>query len=121
MQTSLKWDESDDLVTLTIQRETVRNALNGPTMDALENAAKELHEHPNLRGVILTAQGTEVFCAGGDLKWLQNLDTPLDGAKMSQRMHRCLQRLESLSAPIVTVVNGYAIGGGAERASNSLS
>lgn len=81
-------------------------------MIQLENAINKLEHWPVGKAVILKSSGT-IFCSGGDLSKSEK-GLPADGALMSSFMHSTLTRLFSLPLITVTLVNGKAIGGGAE-------
>ena len=108
--------EEAGVVTLTLNRAAVRNAVDGALMTALSEAIDGLAPRDDLVAVILTGAGSESFCAGGDLKWLRTFATPARGSEMSRRMQDILQRLSELPAPVIGVLNGYALGGGTEVA-----
>ena len=112
----LAWSRRRDVVQVTIQRPNVRNALDGDTMRAFDGVITRLEAEETVRGVILTGAGHDAFCAGGDLRDLQQLTTPDLGANMSRHMHGLLQRYERLPQVTISVLNGYALGGGAELA-----
>jgi enoyl-CoA hydratase/carnithine racemase len=112
----LLYEERDDVAVLTLDRPQVKNAMNGELMDALASRVAELSQRPDLRAVIVTASGGESFCAGGDLKWLQRYETGEEGAAMGRHMQETLTALSYLPMPVIAVVNGYALGGGAEIA-----
>ncbi|MEE2788303.1 MAG: enoyl-CoA hydratase/isomerase family protein [Myxococcota bacterium] len=112
----LTWLRTGAIVKVTICRPDVRNAIDRETMSAFETIVTRLERIEDVRGVILTGAGAHAFCAGGDLRDLLNLTTAGDGAAMSGRMHALLHRYECLPQLTVSVLNGYAIGGGAELA-----
>lgn len=65
-------------------------------------------------GLILTGAG-DVFCAGGDLQTISTfVNTPQKGWEMSCLMHETLSKLNNLPLISVALVNGRAVGGGAE-------
>lgn len=101
---------------LKFNRKNVRNAINEEIMRALSEAIDALETSSEWRTVILTGAGEEAFCSGGDLKWLQTFESREDGMGMSRRMQKILGRLSALPAPVIAVLNGYALGGGAEIA-----
>tara|TARA_B100001250_G_scaffold145629_1_gene124679 strand:+ start:217 stop:996 length:780 start_codon:yes stop_codon:yes gene_type:complete len=109
-------EEQDGVVTLTIDRPSVKNAINGELMDALEERVDALGRRADLSAVIVTGSGQESFCAGGDLKWLKRYGTGVEGAAMSRKMQGSLTAISQLPVPVIGVLNGYAIGGGAEIA-----
>ena len=71
-------NETDGDVSLTLNRPEVRNAIDGGLMTALDDEIAGLAERDDLVAVILTGAGDTAFCAGGDLRWLQRFETPLD-------------------------------------------
>ena len=62
----------------------------------------------------MTGKGN-FFCAGGDLRTVTDyLNTPQKGWEMTCLMHETLSKFASLPIISVALVNGRAVGGGAE-------
>ena len=101
---------------LKFNRKDVRNAINEEIMQGLTEAIDSLETSNELRAVILTGEGEEAFCSGGDLKWLQSFESHDEGMGMSRRMQEIMGRLSALPVPVIAVLNGYALGGGTEIA-----
>jgi len=100
---------------LTINRPSVRNALNWEAMHAFAETVEVARNSPDLRALIIT--GSEgAFCAGGDLIELDRYPSRLDGVRLTTIMGDALNRLEELPCPTVAAVEGPAMGGGAEIA-----
>jgi len=101
------------LVTLTLNRPEARNALNLALAAALSGACR-LILTVKARGVIIRANGP-VFCAGADLKERQGMS---DDAIRARRMKgfAAYNALEALPMPVIAVVEGPAVGSGAEIA-----
>ena len=57
-----------------------------------------------------------MFCSGGDLNTVRQISNPDDGFKMSTFMHKTLTKLHQLPLISVALVQGKALGGGAELA-----
>ena len=98
---------------LTLNRPQVHNALSMQMLEELPSAAKALNRDPNVRVVVLTGAG-ESFCAGGDLRWMQEV-RELDRAgrlKESGKIATVLKALDDLSKPLIGRVNGQAYAGG---------
>lgn len=112
----LLYEERNGVAVLTLNRPEVRNAINGELMDALETRVNSLQTRPDLHAVVVTAAQGEAFCSGGDLRWLKDLKTGAEGAQMGRRMQGILTHLSELPVPVIGVLNGYALGGGAEIA-----
>lgn len=85
---------------------------------ALGEAAATLEAAPELRVVILCAEG-EMFCAGGDIAaWsgLPALDMWRDWTRAG---HRAFEALARLRLPMIAALNGSAFGGGLELAATA--
>ena len=101
--------------TLTLNRPSVRNALNWEAMYAFAEAVEVAHNSPDLQALIVT--GSEgAFCAGGDLYELDRYPSRLDGVRLTTIMGDALDRLEELPCPTIAAIEGPAMGGGAEIA-----
>ncbi len=97
---------------VTINRPQARNAVNGPTAEALAAAFRTFDADEESRVAILTgADGT--FCAGADLKAVatgdgNRISSTGDGPMGPSRM--------LLSKPVIAAVEGHAVAGGLELA-----
>lgn len=109
--------EIDDrgIVILTINRPEKLNALNNQVLSELAEAFKEIQINNNIKGVLLTGAGDKAFVAGADIKELADLDER-SGRMASQKGQQIFQSIEDTRKPVIAVVNGYALGGGAELA-----
>ncbi|HNK54281.1 MAG TPA: 3-hydroxyacyl-CoA dehydrogenase NAD-binding domain-containing protein, partial [Ottowia sp.] len=76
-----------------------------------------LHDKARLRGLIL-ASAKKTFFAGADLKGVMRT-TQADATSVFteiERIKKCFRSLETLGIPVVTCINGSALGGGMETA-----
>ncbi|HEY7374204.1 MAG TPA: enoyl-CoA hydratase-related protein [Polyangia bacterium] len=103
------------IVTLTVNRPEARNALDGPTVDALTAAFEAIDADAGVRCVILTGAGDRAFVAGADIKAMAGLDRK-GALAFAQRGHRMADLMEQLRVPIIAAVNGFALGAGLELA-----
>ena len=87
----------------------VRNLMDDAWFDALEGHLAEADRHPDVRVVLLSAEG-DAFCSGADLKGIQPSLLTDDYAQSA--LARLLQRLTRFEKPLVAAVHGLAIGGG---------
>ncbi|USX52889.1 enoyl-CoA hydratase/isomerase family protein [Lentzea sp. HUAS12] len=110
MTAPLLVEEHDDRVVLRLNRPDVRNAIDLPMVQALHEACAELERRPRL-ALIIGEGGT--FAAGADIAQLRERrrDDALRGINSGvfDRVHR-------LPMPVIALVDGYALGGGAELA-----
>jgi enoyl-CoA hydratase/carnithine racemase len=99
---------------LTMNRPDKRNALNLALSEALLTALQAADADEKVHSIVLTGAGP-AFCAGADLNEFKEL-TPENAhlvdrrAELTMSLHRVFSRL---SKPVVTAINGSAMGGGA--------
>jgi enoyl-CoA hydratase len=103
----------DGLAVITIDRPHARNAISLETMDQLEKA---LDGADGAKALVLTGAGDRAFVSGGDLKELSALRTEVEASSMAFRMRTICDRIAAFPTPTVAVLNGHALGGGAEFA-----
>ncbi|MDQ3294451.1 MAG: 1,4-dihydroxy-2-naphthoyl-CoA synthase [Actinomycetota bacterium] len=102
---------------LTIARPEVRNAFRPETLIQLAEALDDAREDLRVGAVILTGEGDDAFCSGGDQKVRGDTgyltDEALGGAGVGRFHVTDLQvQMRRTPKPIVAMVAGYAIGGG---------
>lgn len=113
---TLKLDTDEDgIAVLTINRPDKLNALNNQVLEELKQAADHVESSEKIRVLILTGAGEKAFVAGADIRELNSLDKK-SGKKQSELGQKVFSTLENCSKPVIAVVNGYALGGGAELA-----
>lgn len=106
---------SEHVVRITLNRPKALNALNA---DLLDNLCKALQQYSNATVILIEGAGERSFCAGEDLK--QTL-APRTGSPQELReaffkLQDITRLTSSASAVVVSAVQGFAIGGGAEIA-----
>jgi enoyl-CoA hydratase/carnithine racemase len=113
MQTeNIQLEKKDRIATITLNRPEKLNAVTPEMADALRDAAAEVNGDPEIRIVILTGAGPKSFCAGSDIKELDNYETPWE---FRNRPDYC-DAIRDIRKPIICAVNGYCLGGGLELA-----
>lgn len=112
----LREHHPDGVACLVINRPERRNALNSAGMAAFAQAVAALAADASIRAVVVTGQGHEAFCSGGDLAELREKRSAADGLALAAGMGDALQDLSALPVPVIAGINGYALGGGSEIA-----
>jgi len=104
----------DEFAVLTLRRPAALNALSFELIDAVGERIAEAGAS-KARALIVTGEGEKAFCAGADIKELQQrgLAAQRTGAERGQAVFALLDRLP---IPSVALVNGFAFGGGCELA-----
>jgi len=114
--------ETAGIAKITINRPEVRNAFRPETVIELSHAFERAREDQTIGVVILTGEGTEAFCSGGDQRVRGQRGGYVTGADPSKvgaqpgvgRFHvtDLHVQIRRLPKPVVAMVAGYAVGGG---------
>jgi 2-(1,2-epoxy-1,2-dihydrophenyl)acetyl-CoA isomerase len=112
----------DGVLTLTLDRAEVHNALTWQTRDALADALEHASADMYVRAIVLTGAGARAFCAGADLRMPP--PTPAKPADAPDRVHgdvarsvaggwqRVVIAVLDCDKPVIAAVNGAAAGAG---------
>jgi enoyl-CoA hydratase len=100
---------------VTINRPDKLNALNGQTIDELENVFHSIKNNTEVFVVVVTGSGEKAFVAGADIAELNKLDV-ISAKEFSEKGNRVFRAIETLDKPVIAAVNGFALGGGCELA-----
>jgi methylglutaconyl-CoA hydratase len=114
MSAPLEVAREGGVLTLTLNRPDKRNALSSVLVEALHGALDSADLDAEVRVVVLTGAGKD-FCAGADLEeLLASADAPAEANEASAlRLGSLFTRLRSLPKPVVAVVRGRVLAGGA--------
>ena len=94
---------------VTIDRPERRNAVDGPTAEALHECFERFEADDEARVMILTGAGKLAFCAGADLKSITTLNPSRPGGPLG------FTHLTP-SKPTIAAVSGWCTAGGVELA-----
>jgi 2-(1,2-epoxy-1,2-dihydrophenyl)acetyl-CoA isomerase len=97
------------VLTVTLNRPDVLNALNAATHEALAAALKEARDD-EVRAVVLTGAGRG-FCVGQDLTEFRDEAGDI-GARLRGHYHPNIRAIRQLEKPVIAAVNGAAAGAG---------
>ena len=113
--TDIRYETADGIAKITICRPEVRNAFRPQTLFELRDAFELARDDDSVGVIILTGEGADAFCSGGDQR-VRGDDGYL-GDDECQGIGRLnvldLQiQIRRMPKPVVAMVAGYAIGGG---------
>jgi naphthoate synthase len=111
--TDIRYERTGDgIAKITINRPEVRNAFRPQTVAELKEAFDLARDDADIGVVILTGEGPDAFCSGGDQR-VRGKAGYVD-AKGIPRLNilDVQKQIRSLPKPVVAMVAGYAIGGG---------
>ncbi len=89
-----------------------KNAINARMMDLLAQCLAEADLDDGVHAVILRGEGND-FTSGGDLsQTTPEMNTPENARKTYRHYVNALCALRSCAKPVISMVDGYAVGGG---------
>ena len=110
--TDIRYEKAEGIAKITINRPDVRNAFRPLTIRELIHAFEDVREDPEVGVAILTGEGTEAFCSGGDQRVRGNAGYVGDDKVPRLNVLDLQKQIRSLPKPVVAMVAGFAIGGG---------
>src|SRR5947207_9136812 len=122
-EAAILYAKADGIVTVTMNRPEVRNAINAEMLCRLADAWQDINDDATVRAVIFTGTGEQAFCAGADLDRLVRMMQGLRPAETDfdrriiedyQIIYKGLLRNFDVMKPIVAAVKGFCVAGGTE-------
>jgi naphthoate synthase len=123
--TDIRYEHSElpdaGIAKITIARPEVRNAFRPRTVIEISKALELAREDTEIGVIVLTGEGPDAFCAGGDQRVRGNTGYLNDDQLQSPPAQAGVGRfhvtdlhiqMRRLPKPVVAMVAGYAIGGG---------
>ncbi len=103
---------ADGVAKVTINRPEVRNAFRPQTVTELIEAFRMCRDDSEIGVVILTGEGKEAFCSGGDQRVRGKGGYVGKDGVTRLNVLDLQKQIRSLPVPVIAMVAGYAIGGG---------
>ncbi len=109
----IRYEKSGDgIAKVTINRPEVRNAFRPQTVMELIRAFDDARDDSSVGVVILTGEGPDAFCSGGDQRVRGHGGYVGQDGVPRLNVLDLQMRIRYLPKPVVAMVAGYAIGGG---------
>lgn len=107
----IKYELSNGIATITLNRPEVYNALNDAITYELQDAFKQVARDAEARVVVLTGEG-KAFCSGQDLKAVSGSEKRSFLQSLHKRYNPLIMLMQTLPKPIICRLNGVAAGAG---------
>lgn len=107
---------TDGILEVLINRPAKRNALSQAVLGELGDCFRAHADNPQLIAATITGAGERCFAAGGDLQEFDSLREHAATVEMGRHSNAALDALRQFPVPVIALMNGDAIGGGAELA-----
>ncbi|MCP5054517.1 MAG: enoyl-CoA hydratase/isomerase family protein [bacterium] len=110
---TLKYEVKDRIITIWLNRPEVHNAFNDIMLAELVDILEAVDESDDIRVVIFTGEGKS-FSAGADLNWMKKMVdyTYEENLEDSLMISKVFHKIYTLKKPVISAINGAAIGGG---------
>ena len=114
MTSPIEVTKANGVAEILLNRPDKLNAITPEMCALLRNARRDINEDESIRAVVIHGAGDRAFCAGTDLK---TLDDYPDAWAWRNRIDYATQ-LRRITKPTIAAVKGWTIGGGLEIALN---
>ena len=110
-------DRQSPIATVTINRPRQRNAINYGMWGQLADLMADLDRDRNVRVVVITGAGDVAFSAGADIADFDEYRADsVKGKVYNNAVDRLLDTLAFMDTPTISMIRGFAAGGGCELA-----
>lgn len=108
----IKYHKAEGIGKIIINRPETRNSFRPQTVREMSHALNDARDDEKIGVIILTGEGKEAFCSGGDQRIRGEA-----GYKDENNIHRLnvldfQRQMRTCPKPIIAMVAGYAVGGG---------
>ncbi len=113
MSDVVKSEREDILAGISLNRPEVYNSISLELLEMLTKTLIDLAGDENIRGIIITGEG-KAFCAGGDLKWIDEFPYGPGAAfsKLAGYFNQAVLEMRKMAKPVIAAINGVAAGAG---------
>ena len=112
---TLLLDQSNHVLTLTLNQPAKLNPLDLPQWDELARAFSRARDDAGIRAIVLTGAG-RAFSAGGDIRGMRERRDAAEQIARLNRINAVIEQLADLPKPTIAALGGVAAGIGASLA-----
>ena len=105
-------NKAEGIAKITINRPEVRNAFRPQTVFELQEAFNLARDDQSIGVIILTGEGKDAFCSGGDQKIRGDAGYVGDDGVPRLNILDVQRQNRTIPKPVIAMVAGYAVGGG---------
>ena len=111
--TDIKYHKAEGIAKITINRPEVRNAFRPLTVKEMIDALDDARDDAEIGVIILTGEGPDAFCSGGDQRIRGDAGYKEKGSNIMRLNVLDFQRqIRTCPKPVIAMVAGWAVGGG---------
>ena len=108
----IKYYKMDGIAKITINRPKRRNAFTPLTVKEMIDALDNARDDEKIGVIILTGEGKDAFCSGGDQKIRGDAGYKDEDGTNRLNVLDFQRQIRSCPKPVIAMVAGYAVGGG---------
>ncbi len=113
MSGEVRIERDGPIARMVFDHEQRRNAITVDMWEAIPGAVREAQDDPTIRVVVMRGAGSEAFVSGADISEFEETRTGNAGPAYDQMTARAFTALRSLEKPLIALIHGFCIGGGA--------
>lgn len=108
----IKYAKAEGIAKITINRPEVRNAFRPQTVNEMADALNDARNDQSVGVIILTGEGKEAFCSGGDQKIRGDAGYKDELGVNRLNVLDFQRQIRTCPKPVIAMIAGYAVGGG---------
>ncbi len=110
-------DPTAPVATVTFNRPSQRNAISFTMWQQFSGMMKKLDADRDIRAVVITGAGGDAFSAGADIQdFDEHRSDSAKGRGYNDAVNSALKILSDMATPTISMIRGFAVGGGCELA-----
>ncbi|MGB5813344.1 MAG: enoyl-CoA hydratase [Polyangiales bacterium] len=113
MNGDVRFEREGAVATMIFDHAARRNAMTVSMWEAIPTTIERMQRDDTIRVVVMRGAGTEAFVSGADISEFEATRTGAAGRSYDRTTARAFAALQSFDKPLVALIHGFCIGGGA--------